>query len=72
MRFAKLLQWPVVCVALAVFVNDKWPAVVFTLALVYRREVSKAIRRLRIVELPGLKGYLSRDATAVRRRRSRS
>ena len=43
MRFAKLLQWTVVFVALTLLLDDKWPAVVFILSLAYRREVSEAL-----------------------------
>lgn len=71
MGFAKLLQWTVVFVALGLLLDDRWPTVVFTLSLAYRREVSGALRRLTVVEFPGFRGHLGRDVGGLRRRHGR-
>ena len=72
MKFLKLIQWPVVYIALGLFFEDKWPPVVFTLSLAYHREVSGVMRRLTVVQVPGFKGCLGKDARRLRRRRRRT
>lgn len=58
-QFAKLLQWPVVYVVLALALHDKWSSVAFTLALVFRNDLSLVLRRRRlIVRMPGFRGRL--------------
>ena len=66
MKLLKVLQWPAVFVVLGLLLDDKWPTVVITLSLAYYREVSGMMRRLTVVEMPGFKGYLGKDAKRLR------
>ena len=64
-----LLQWPAVFLVLAALLDDKWPVVAFTLALVFRRDLSAVIRRRRLaVNAMGFKGTVWGNDSPPRRR----
>lgn len=66
-KLTSLIQWPTVFVMLALVLDNKWPALVLTLALAYRRDVSAAMRRLTAVETPGFKGRFGKGPQVPRR-----
>jgi hypothetical protein len=65
--FTDLIQWPAVFLVLGVMLDNKWPALVLTLALAYRCEVSAVIRRLTVVEMLGFKSRFGKEPQMPRR-----